>query len=151
MCCLKDTINPSKRLEELDQLRLFCVRKVVELIDDVRRFPLVAQNRLSECPGLSVVDQPVTHADSPERWGPQLIGRRLRRAEHNGPIASADIVQQEVTIGVDQFVTKRARNCECPAIDDSADGSRLEGGNVTDGTANLIEMDGSSLGVSGGR
>src|SRR5262249_6639350 len=40
---------------------------------------------------------------------------------------------------------------EVAAMDGSRDGSRLERGDMTDGTANLIEMDGSSLGVSGGR
>lgn len=90
---MTDTINFSKRLEELDQLRLVRLRQAVELIDDLRGFTMVAQDRLSECPGLSVVHQPVTHADSPQRRGPQLIGRRLRVPEHDGPIASADIVQ----------------------------------------------------------
>src|SRR5215471_15473593 len=111
----------------------------------------MALDRFSECPGLPVVHQSVTHADSPERRGSQLIGRRRRVSKHDGPIASPDIVQQEITIGVDEFVTNGTRNCIRPAIDDGADRSRLEGGNVTDGTANLIEKGGSSLGVSGGR
>src|SRR5262249_29369639 len=64
---------------------------------------------------------------------------------------SPDIVQQEITVGVDEFIANGPRNCERPAIDDSAHWSRLERGDVTDCTANLIEKGGSSLGVSGSR
>src|SRR5436190_969486 len=79
------------------------------------------------------------------------MGGRWRGQEVDGPVASADIVQQEVTIGVDDLLAERLRHCERPGIDDSADRSRLAGGDVTDGTANLSEKSGSSLGVSGGR
>ena len=79
------------------------------------------------------------------------MGGRWRGQEADSPVASADIVQQEVTIGVNDFVAERLRHCERPGIDDSADRTRLDGGDVTDRTANLSETGRSSLGVSGGR
>jgi len=108
-----------KRIEESQDLLLFFCGQLVEALLHLFRFIAVAFNRVGQAQGLQVMHEPRPHAQSPERRSAQLVGRVLLRRLHD-TVARADVVQQEIAVGMDNLVAESLRHGERAAVDGRA-------------------------------
>ena len=77
-------------------------------------------------------------AESPEGNGAQFVGGVLRGILDDA-VAGTDVVEQEVAVGMDDFVAERIGDGERSAIDDRSGGSRDDAADVAGGTADVFE------------
>lgn len=85
-------------------------------------------------------------AHSPERRRAQFL-RGGRAAVLDDSISCADVVEEEVAIGVDDFIAEGVGNDERAAVDDRACGRGNDGGDVASVAADLLEDRGPGQGV----
>ena len=57
----------SERIQECDDVLLSLIARVVELVNDSRRFPLVTLDCIPDLKGVAIVHQPGAHVQTPQR------------------------------------------------------------------------------------
>ena len=87
---------------------------------------------------LEVVHVARMHAESPQRHGAQFIGGILRRILDDA-VAGFDVMEQEVAVGVNDFIAQGFRHGECSAVDNRSCGRGDDGADVAGGAADLLE------------
>ena len=97
--------------QENDQLILLCGAQVVEIVRYRLRFVAVTLNGVEKGDGAAVMQQLRARADSPKRRRAHFLSGFLATRLHD-VIASADVVQQEVAIRMDNLIAQRSGHGE---------------------------------------
>src|SRR6516165_4454358 len=105
-----------ERLKKPNQLLLLKRGQCPEIACDATRLPPVPVNRVFERQRRQVVHESGFRAQPPQRRREQLRGGILVTDLHN-PVASADLVQQEITEGMDNLVAQGFWHQKHSAID----------------------------------
>src|SRR5262249_14376227 len=89
-----------------------------------------------------VVHQPVARPKSPKRRGPNLARRpcEFGAGLNRYAVTGADIVQQEIAVGMDGSVGQSVRNGERATVNRRARGRRDNGSDVTNIAAYLVKF-----------
>jgi hypothetical protein len=83
----------------------------------VRGLALMALDRFLFGERQAIVHQPISRAERPKRGSADLIRRRGKLRQDWDVVARADIVQEKITIGMDDFVPESRRHGEDAAVD----------------------------------
>src|ERR1700761_1996177 len=89
------------------------------------------------------------HAQTPEWRCAKFVGGVLRSSLDDA-VAGLDVVQQKITVGMDDLVAERCRHGESPAVDQRAHRRRRDALDMTDTAADLLEQRLPSLGICTG-
>src|ERR671925_1802754 len=137
-----------QRAQKIDEQVLLSRREKVEFKSDVVSFVAMILNGFVECAGPAVVHQFRPGADSPKRRSAHLVRRLLATVLHY-PVPGTDVMQEEVTVGVDDFVTECRRNDERPRVHGRTRGCGNPGRNVASVAADAVEQAGAPRGFGG--
>src|ERR1700719_5052472 len=85
------------------------------------------------------------------RWSRTELVRGILRPGLDDAVAGPDVVQQKITVGMDDLVAERCRHGESPAIDHGTGWRRGDGLDVTDIAADPLEQRLPDLGIGSGR
>src|SRR5204863_4785041 len=138
-----------QRLEEADELLLLKRCQRLEGVAAGRCLTGVAQYHLVQGEGLraavrgrtrraAVVHELVVRPQAPQRRSPNHVSGCLPVGLYY-PVASADVVEQEVAERVDDLVAERVGHGELPAVDDRADGRGRDRADVADRATERVE------------
>src|SRR5882762_1838083 len=105
----------------------------------------MAQYRLVTSIVFPVMHQLITRAHTPKRSCPHLVFRGLvkrtvRQSGLSDSITGSDVVDQEITVWMDDFVSKGSRYDKGPAVDDSSRGGCGDRWDVANVTTDLMEQ-----------
>src|SRR5437879_13264491 len=127
---------------------------MAEILSRSLRLTAVSQDRVFKRERMPVVHQPAARADAPQGRCAHAGGGDIERRLHfpvgspevlfdryDDAVASAHIVQKEITEWMELFSAKRVRHGECAPIDGRPGRSRYECPNVAGCTPDLIEQD----------
>src|SRR2546425_12967581 len=111
---------------------------MAEILSHSLRLTAVSQDRVFKRERLSVVHQPAARADAPQGRCAHAVGGDIERRLHfpvgspevlfdrnDDAIASAHIVQKEITEWMELFSAKRVRHGECAPIDGRSEERRV--------------------------
>ena len=108
--------------------------QVAEAVPFLFGFAVVAVDGAFEREGFEVVHVARMRAEAPERDGAQFVSGVLRGILDDA-VAGADVVEEEVAVGMDDPVAERVRHGERSAIDDHAGASSDDGADMASGAA----------------
>ena len=95
----------SERVEEGEQLLLLGLGQIPESPGHVFRLAFMSLDGVAQRQGSQVVHVSGPHPQVPKSGGSQLVRRILRPCLHDA-IAGADVMQQEVAVGMDDLVSQ---------------------------------------------
>src|SRR5216684_163145 len=140
----------SERAQEFEEGLLFGGFQLSEFFGDVSGLAAMAQDGVEKRYGFAVVHETRVQADAPERGGADFIGgvvvfgggevspgglvhllAVVFRHGRNDAVAGADIVEEEVTVGMKLLFRERGRDGEGAAVDFCAGRGGGEGLDVT--------------------
>ena len=106
-------------IEEAVELALLSGTQLIVLLDDAFGLAIMAGDCVFQTKREPVMHEAVTGSESPQRRRSDLArGRGEVCGRQDGyAVTAADVMQQEVTIGVNGFIAERVGNGECAAID----------------------------------
>src|SRR5437899_9270070 len=127
---------------------------MAEILSHSLRLTAVSQDRVFKRVRIPVVPTPSARADAPQGRCAHAGGGDIERRLHlpvrspevlfdrnDDAVASAHIMQKEITEWMELFSAKRVRHGECALIDGCPGRSRYECPNVAGCTPDLIEQD----------
>src|ERR1700730_15679824 len=85
------------------------------------------------------------------KWSRTELVRSILRPGLDNAVAGPDVVQQKVTVGMDDLVAERCRHGESPAIDHGAGRRRRDSLAMTGIAADPLEQRLPGLGIGSGR
>src|SRR6266487_5533857 len=155
----RETLAISKGAQEFEQGLLFGGFQLFEFLCDVFRFAAVTEDGVKERDGSAVVHETRMHAHTPERSGADFVGRVVEFGNGkvfpsdlvhlfavmlghglNDAVAGANIVKQEVAVGMKLLSAEGGRNGERAAVEICASRSGRERLNVTGIAAHFVEQ-----------
>src|SRR6266568_5336508 len=154
----RETPAISERAQEFEQGLLFGGFQLLEFLCDVFRFAAVAEDGVEERYGSAVVHETRMHAHTPERSGADFVGRVVEFGNGkvfpsdlvhlfavmlghglNDAVAGANIVKQEVAVGMKLLSAEGGRDGEGAAVEVCADRSGRERLNVAGIATHFVE------------
>src|SRR6266702_3670306 len=154
----RETLAISKGAQEFEQGLLFGGFQLFEFLCDVLGLAVVTEDSVKERDGSAVVHETRMHADTPERSGADFVGGVVKFGNGevfpgdlvhlfavmlghglNDAVAGANIVKQEVAVGMKLLSAEGGRDGEGAAIEVCAGGSGRKRLNVAGITAHFVE------------
>src|SRR5882762_996016 len=148
----------SEGAQEFEECFLVRGFQLSEFFGDVSGFATMAENGVEKGDGSAIVHQARVQADTPKRSRADFIGGVVEFGDgkispgglvhplavvlqhsHDDAVASANIVEQEVTVGMKLFLAERGRDGESATVDFRSLGSSRKCLYVANITANSIK------------
>jgi hypothetical protein len=114
-----------ERLEKADDLLFLILRQIPEPSDHVLRLTLVSFDGILQCQRPQVMHEAGAHAQAPKRRRAQLVGCVLWSRLHDS-ISGLDVMQQEVTVRMNDLVAQRFGYDEGSTVDNRSRAGRSD-------------------------